>query len=72
MDAQQAAMQPAPPVINPEGQQPQQGPAPGGGGGANAGMARAQGQATAMQSGGGVPGGAAERGQQIGQAAAPA
>lgn len=70
MDQMQAAMSPAPPVINPGGEQPPAGGPPGGGGGGgqNAGTARAMGQAAAMQNGGGVPGGAAERGAQMGQA----
>jgi len=71
MQAMQQIQQPAPPVMNPGGGGPQSGPAPGGGGGANAGAARAQGQAAAMQNGGGVPGGAEQRGQQVAQAAGP-
>lgn len=70
MDAMQQAQQPAPPVVNPGGGGPPNGPAPGGGGGGqNAGTARAMGQASAMQNGGGVPGGAQERGQQMAGAA---
>jgi len=65
MNAMQQAQQPAPPVVNPGGEQPPQG---GGPPDANAGTARAMGQATAMQNGAGIPGGAEQRGQQIGGA----
>ncbi len=68
MNAMQQAAQPAPPVVNPGGGGPPQAAGPPD---QNAGTARAMGQAQAMQNGGGIPGGAQAKGQQMGQAAAP-